>query len=50
MRYCWLRNDVFDKGQLFDAASVRITREVVRLAGPSSLSSSLSGVGRMGRC
>ena len=33
MRYCRLHNNVSVKGQLFDTASVRITREAVSLAG-----------------
>ena len=48
MRYCWLRNNVFVEGQLFDVASVRITWEVLSLSGLSLLSLPSSGVGGMG--
>jgi predicted sulfurtransferase len=48
MKYCHLRKDIPIKQQLFDSLSVKITKEVVSLIEPTSISSS-SGSEKKGR-
>lgn len=43
MKYCHLRKDIPIKQQLFDSLSVKITKEVVSLIEPTSISSSSGG-------